>query len=158
MIKTVNLSEIIIPNNFLTSKPSDVKVANIEEQYKNGCDIGKDIYISENNKLIDGYIRYIVLLNHGEKYADVNIVNNQPSYRNKSTTYVYGKHFNNGKMYVWRATKKTMDINNLAVGNIALVSTKKGNKLIVINKIENLDTPPVETAVRRVIKCFKKQE
>lgn len=156
----VNLSNITVPEMFLESLPSIIKTRIIEKKYADGIDIGKDIEIDPYGNLVDGYIRYVVLVNHGCKYADVTVVksNNYNEHKPKSVIYVFAKHYEKGKLYVWKLTNRTRHKNLLEIGAPVLVATKNGKAKVIVEKIELLDKPPIDINVRRVIECFRKSE
>lgn len=155
MTVELNLKDIVIPDKFRRSIPNDYKIANVSIEYDNGVNIAKEIIVNTAGELIDGYIRYLVLLYRGVERAEVTIAN-KVHYKNVPTKYVFGKHKPDGKTYVWRMTKKTKHPERLAVGNFVQVATKQGDKRIIVEKIEVLDTPPVEMPVRKVKKCYQK--
>lgn len=153
----VNLKDIIVPEKFLRSQPNVYKIDNVQIDYDNGEDLGKEIVLNTAGELIDGYIRYLVLLSRGVERAEVTIdVNSKNRFKNKSTVYVYGKHFSNGKTYVWRMAKGTKHPENLAVGNHILVSTSRGLRRAKVERIEKLDKPPVDMVIRKVKECYGK--
>lgn len=155
----VDLKDITIPERFLKSYPNEYKIANVAIDYENGEDIGKDVIVSASGVLIDGYIRYLVLLRKGCFSADVTIVPDEIKLvKNKATTYVFGKHHPNGKTYVWRMTKRTKHPENLEVGARVQVATQHGYKRVTVEKIEMLDKPPVETPIRKVRECYIKSK
>lgn len=155
MTMELNLKDIIIPEKFKQSIPNDYKIANVNIDYDNGEDIGKEIIVNTAGELIDGYIRYLVLLYRGVERAEITIAN-KVHYKNVPTKYVFGKHKPDGKTYVWRMTRKTKHPERLAVGSRVQVATKHGDKRIIVEKIEVLDAPPVDTPVRKVRECYQK--
>ena len=155
----VYLKDIIIPERFLKSYPNEYKLANVAIDYENGEDIEKEIVVNASCELIDGYIRYLVLLRKGCFSADVTVIPNKVEYENKkSTVYVFGKHHPNGKTYVWRMTKRTKHPENLEVGARVQVATQRGDKRVTVERIEILDKPPVDTPIRKVKECYIKQK
>ena len=52
-------------------------------------------------------------------------------------------------------TRKTKHPERLEVGSRVQVATKHGDRIIV-EKIEVLDAPPVDTPVRKVRECYQK--
>ena len=154
----VNLSNITVPEMFLESLPSIIKTRIIEKKYADGIDIGKDIEIDPYGNLVDGYIRYVVLVNHGCKYADVTVVKSKNEHKTKSVIYVFFFLYEKEKLYVWKLTNRTRHKNLLEIGSRVLVATKNGKAKVIVEKIELLDEPPIDINVRRVIECFRKSE
>lgn len=156
----VQLNSIKIPSKFLASHPRENKVREHFYRYINGEDIEKEIFIDIDGKLLDGYARYLALVNHAKKeFADVSVVNaDWKANKKKLIMYVYGRHKPEGKLYVWKVSGKTKNKDRLKVGSIVQVATKKGAQKIVVEKIEILDTPPVEGRMRSVKNVFRDKE
>lgn len=159
----VDLCDIKIPEKFARSTPDPYKVENIILAYNGGEDIGKDIIVNASGFLVDGYIRYLVMSRMGCMSADVTIVPDNYKtkvkfYKESLTIYVFGKHHDNGKTYVWRMTKKTKHPELLEIGARIQVATKHGNKRAIVERIEMLDKPPVDIPVRKVRECYRKSK
>lgn len=153
----VLLKNIIIPRKFIKSTPSESKMDTVRVNYFSGVNIENDIVVDENMKLIDGYIRYLVLKENNIVLADVSVKEkNDISYRNIPTTYIFGKHNQDGKTYVWRIVKSTKNLAYLNVGNVAEVDTRYGRKRVIIDDIKVLDKCPVEYPVKKVLRCYIK--
>jgi hypothetical protein len=148
MKKQINISDIIVPNKFKFSLPSRYKMNKCREFYKAHRRVDKIITIDSNNNLVDGYIRYLVLLENGVDKVNVKTFN--VTYRNSKTTYIFGKHPNVDKEYVWRMTNKTVNKESLEVGSKAVVNTKKGMRTVTVTRVETLDEPPVDVKVKKV--------
>ena len=113
------LRDIKIQNGFLLSKPSREKFERIEKDFLSGKPISKDIIIDQDNQLIDGYIRYLVLRKYGVLSAEItmiyvplehrkkNISIKSKTKKRKKSKYIFAKHKTDGKEYVWRITPKT---------------------------------------------------
>ena len=156
----MNLSDIIIKNSFKLSVPSERKIKNIVKRYINGEEIGKEIIVDESDILVDGYIRYLILKYAGVENVDVTVVSNKRNDMREDTpiTYVYARHKPDGKLYVWRITRKTKHACRLEVGARIRVATKHGDKRVVVEKIEALDNPPLNIPIRKVKECYKKSK
>jgi len=157
----IDLCDIKIPKKFAMSTPNPYKVGNIAFAYARGENIGKDIVVNASGILVDGYIRYLVMMKMGCLSADVTIVPDDfniktKCYEKNPTLYVFGKHHDNGKTYVWRMTKKTKHPELLEVGAMVQVATAHGAKRVTVERIELLDKPPVDTPIRKVRECYKK--
>lgn len=150
----MRLSDIKIKNKFLKTTPSEEKMNNCRIAYDSGDDIGKEIIVNERGLLLDGYIRYLVLKEKGVGNVDVVVHYNAPSYKNNKTMYVYGSHVNNPKEYVWRICNKTQDKKKLAVGNRVLVECKGKLQSVQVSKIVELEQPPVDFRIKKVIRCY----
>lgn len=100
----MTLSEIKILPSFAESTPNEDKMC--ECRYNWRCYGKQDRYIVVDNEgyLVDGYIQYLILMEHKEEYAEVKISNCRkkrwyrkniedwdiPHYKNNPTTYIYG--------------------------------------------------------------------
>lgn len=156
----MNLSDIIIKNSFKLSVPSERKIKSIVKRYVSGEEIGKEIIVDESGLLVDGYIRYLVLKYVDAGSADVTVVSNKQKDMREDApiTYVYARHKPDGKLYVWRITRKTKHACRLEVVARIRVATKHGDKRVVVEKIETLDNPPLNIPIRKVKECYKKSK
>lgn len=147
-MKTIKISEIKINDSFLNSEPSEEKVNKYRTQFTNSGKQSKYVILDKNNYLIDGYIQYLILKENG--IEDVEFLYNQKnSYKNRPTTYIYGKHLNSkcDKEFVWRLSKNQ----NVSIGDKAYCQTKFGIAPIIVTKIEVLDRCPVDFKVKKVV-------
>ena len=126
MLKTINVSEIIIPKEFERTIPRKDKLEKIYKYVKAFGNIDKPIVLKENNVLADNYARYIVAKELG--MTDVPYITTQEYIeenpeRTLRMTYVVGKFNGNAKEYTWKLNKE-LDIN---IGDKVLVKTKRYN-------------------------------
>lgn len=152
--RIMKLEDIIIPAYF--SKPSAEKVQKCMDFYAIFGKLDKDIVVDGNGTLRDGYVRYIVLTKNRVKEVEVivNVKSKTGHPHKKPIIYVFAKHMSNSKEYCWRITDNIKDVENLQVGNKILVETKFGKKAVTVTHIETLSQPPVDGAVKKVIRCF----
>jgi hypothetical protein len=128
MKKSINISDIIVPEAFRLSRPSKNKISRGRRFFKQyGC-IDKPIVVDNDNNLIDGYIRYLILLENKVDIIQVQIYG--VTYKNTSTTYVFGKHPHVDKEFVWRMTRNTINKDALEVGSKVIVNTTKGMRAV----------------------------
>lgn len=80
-MKWVALSDIIINEPFVSSKPRISKLNKIRNYYLEYGDIDEPIIVNRKNVLLDGYIRYLVLKENGAMYTKAKIVNYIPKKR-----------------------------------------------------------------------------
>ena len=79
----------------------------------------------------------------------------KPSYKNTSTTYIYGVHPNSNcsKEFVWRVPASWGNwADNLQIGDIVLCQTKFGFAPVIVTKIEVLDKCQVDFRIKKVAK------
>ncbi len=147
----MNINNIIISENFTNSKPAMWKLERAKEEYSNG-NANKKILIDTNNVLIDGYTRYLAAKELGVKDVEVRIKGS--FWYERPTVYVFGKHYHNGKEYVWRLVgnpyKDGTSANRINIGSKVLVDTRYGERIITVTNIKILDKPPVQYKVRKV--------
>ena len=151
MKKPIELKDIKIKKQFAKTTPSAEKMKAAERYFRWHRRIDKNIVLNSNNVLVDGYIRYLVLMNHGKKKTRQYQKEVQKPIKQ---TYVYGKHSGNDKEFVWKLKSSTKNKDNLTVGCKAIVATRYGLKEIVVTRIEKLINPPVQTTLKKVIRVL----
>ena len=139
----INFDDIVISNKFKASTPSKDKMDKCTAAYKQGV-MDRDLVLDNNDVLIDGYVLYCVLKNAGFK-GEVEV-----KYPNRYHTYVFGRHYENDKERVW-GTKLPYEQVKESVGQKALVSTKNGVAPITVTRVEQLEKPPYDGCIRKVV-------
>ena len=166
----IKFSDIKISDGFAASTPTESKMEECKQFYETHGTLDRWIVINNNNYLIDGYIGYLVLKNAG--YMD-EVIEVKKSFKRRKwwfrkpisqekrvakykeipTIYVYGRHHEDGKEYVWRIPEPKRELaSELVIGGNALVNTKYGNKVITVTRVEELAECPVEGRVKKVIR------
>lgn len=155
-MKRIKLSDIIITEEFANSHPSEEKIQKYEKQFvENGKQV-KPIVLNKNNVLIDGYIQYLILKENGFEEVEYIKCNrkNCNNYKYEKTIYIFGKHPNCNKEYVWRIPKYSKGRNefkeNIKIGDKIYCYTKYGIKPVFVTRIEVLDKSPTDLKVRKV--------
>ena len=170
----MKLSEIKIPADFESSKPNTSKYAKCEKYYNETGNQDRYIVVNEDNILVDGYIMYLVLKNHNAEYGNAKRITLRKhkytdrqrkrygrlvppekviSYKDKRTTYVYGKHPNdiNEKEYVWRIPSNWTDMNaELRSGDLIYCWTKFGVNPVIVTRIEIKDHFDTNLKIKKV--------
>ena len=67
----VRLSDIIIPSHMKATPPREEKMNKVRAFYKKNHRIDKPIILNKDNLLLDGYVRYLVLLENNVKHTIV---------------------------------------------------------------------------------------
>ena len=80
----INISDIIISDVFAATTPSEKKMNKYREYYHNHGHIDKPIVLNRQNVLIDGYIRYLILLENNINIVPIKIIDK------KSIKIIYG--------------------------------------------------------------------
>lgn len=170
----MRLSEIKIPVDFESSTPNTSKYVKCEKYYNETGNQDRYIVVNENNVLVDGYIMYLVLKSHDVEYANAKRITLRKhkytdrqrnrygklippekaiSYKDKRTTYVYGKHPNNinEKEYVWRIPSNWTDMNvELHSGDLIYCWTKFGVRPVIVTRIETKDHFDTNLKIKKV--------
>lgn len=152
----MQVSDIKIPYLFANTTPNQEKMERCREYYSEHGRLDRDIVVNRGGKLKDGYIGLLVLIENNVNETEVAYacgVDTDP-YKKCATTYVFGRHAEQPKEYCWRVTKNTQGIENLKIGNHALVKTARGVQTAMIVRIEQLENPPIKRAIKGVIRCL----
>lgn len=153
MRKYIKVSDIIITDNFKASVPSIHKVDKCRKFFNKYQKIDKKILLDSDNRLLDGYIRYLILVENNVEYTTVNVLNE--NYYGNETFYIFGRHPCSIKEYVWRLSPEELtNMDKYSIGKKVLVKTKRGTKVIEITRTLLTSTPPVKSYIRKVIKLL----
>lgn len=159
----IDFEDIIITDNFKNSIPSEIKLNSCRDFYNTYKKLDRQLVINFKNELIDGYIAYIIFKENGftgtikVKQCDKRkkrrfTKQQQISYRDIPTIYVYGKHQEDGKEFVWRIPETYRNLSNtINIGDNIRVNTKFGNQTVKVTRIEESNICPVNCKVRKVI-------
>lgn len=158
----IKLSEIKITNAFENTTPNPEKVQRYKEYYNKNGKQSKPILLDYKNVLRDGYIQYLILKENGieeaiiirkKKYKRLKKCKTTSSYKDSSTTYIFGVHPNSNctKEFCWRVPVSWETwVDNIEIGDTVLCQTKFGFSPVIVNRVEVLDKPPVEMRVKKV--------
>ena len=153
MRKHIKVSDILITDDFKASVPSTHKVDQCRKFFDKYQKIDKKILLDSDNRLLDGYIRYLVLIENNVEYTTVNVLNE--NYYGNETFYIFGKHPHSIKEYVWRLSPEELtNKDKYSIGKKVLVKTKKGTKVIEITRTLLTSTPPTKSYIRKAIKLL----
>lgn len=167
IMRKMKLDDIKISSAFAETTPSEKKMEECRYNWRFYKKQDRYIVVNNNNELIDGYIQYLVLMEHKEEYAEVKISNRRkkrwerknindwvvPGYKNNPTTYIFGTHPNSKdtKTYMWRVPDSwTGWADNVQIGDTVMCATKNGYAPVVVNKIEVLYKCPINIPVKKV--------
>lgn len=167
IIRRMKLSDIKIRESFLNTIPIKEKMDECREYWNEYHSQDRYVVINHDGFLIDGYIQYLVLKENCIEEAEIKIShckkkkwrrkNNRelivPSYKEKNTTYIFGTHPNSNctKEFCWRVTENWGSwADNIEIGDTILCQTKFGISPVIVNRVERLETPPVEMRVKKV--------
>ena len=165
-MKIMKLSEIKIKDSFANTTPSEEKINECREFWRLERKQDRPIVLNSKRYLVDGYVMYLILMEHKEEYAEVmfkkkhnrqyeKLPKVKPTYKNTPTTYIFGVHLNSNciKEFCWRVPASWGNwAENIEIGDTVLCQTKFGFSPIVVSRVETLDKPPIEMRVKRVAK------
>ena len=158
----MRLDDIKVSGSFLHSVPNANKLEKCRKYFMENGVLDRKLVLNDKGYLIDGYIGYVVLRENGIDVADVVVETDETKYKYKRknpkwwtspTTYVYGSHKVNKKVYVWRVDEKTKGAENVGIGKRAIVETAQGRHEITITDVKVMDRPPMKQWIRRVLSC-----
>lgn len=166
-MRKMKLDDIKISSVFAETTPSEDKMEECRFNWRWYHKQDRFVVVDHNNVLIDGYVMYLVLMEHKEEYVDVKISNRRkkrwhrkntrdwtiPHYRNEPTTYIFGTHPNSNcqREFVWRVPESwTGFADNIEVGDTVLCATKFGYFPVMVSRIEVLDKPPIDIPIKKV--------
>ena len=145
----MKIEDIIISKSFAETSPSKWKLAKCRTYYEANGEFAREIVLNTKKVLIDGYVAYLIAKEKG--LTDVSVRCDWKYQPEKEKTYIYGRHKQHGKRYVWEATKNTLNMDKLAIGSTAIVDTKYGKSSIVVGKIKISQKPPTIFKMRKVL-------
>ena len=170
-MRRMKLSEIKIKESFSNTTPSEEKMDECRHNWRMYGKQDRYIVVNHNNELIDGYIQYLILVEHNEEYAEVKISHCRknrwkrkntknwlvPRYKDNPTTYIYGTHPNSKDVreYVWRVPESWDGwVDNVQIGDTIMCATKFGYAPVLVSRIVVLDKPPINIPIKKV--CSRK--
>ena len=167
-MKTMKMSDIIIPESFAQTHPRKEKIDACKEHWIKTGRQSKYVVVNKENMLTDGYVMYLVLKELG--VDEVKIIRSrkgwkidnhvkEPDYRTENTTYVWGVHPNSPdrKIYVWRVPNcESWDEfkKNITVGDMIFCYAKGKVSPVIIKAIQTTNTCPTPLDVKKV--CSKR--
>lgn len=159
----MKLNDIVITDEFKKTMPRKEKMDKCRDTYAKYGEPSKKIVVDHKNRLVDGYVQYLVFKENNVEDVIVNKLKNhknntsrvQKNYKNQLTTYIYGIHPNDTKKQerIWRVPHSWKGWeNDILPGDRIMVNTMYGLKPIIVTRIEWLETCPVEYMVKKVAK------
>lgn len=120
-MRTIKVSEIVIPEEFTNSSPNEEKVIAIRQYINQYHKLNKPIVLN-GNILVDGYIRYLVAVeNQMDEIPFIKAMAYKREHPNSnlSISYITGRFRHGRKEYLWK-NDKGIPIN---IGDRVLVDT-----------------------------------
>ena len=158
----MKLNDIVITDEFKKTMPRKEKMDKCRDTYEKYGEPSKKIVVDHKNRLVDGYVQYLVFKENNVEDVIVNKLakprkrpRTEPYYKNHLTTYIYGIHPNDKSKHerVWRVPNAWNGWeNDILPGDRVIVQTSYGLKSIIVTKIEWLEKCPVDVRVKTVVK------
>lgn len=134
----IKLSDIKITKAFEKTHPNPNKLLQCMTYYAKYGKLDRDIVLTKDNILVDGYVGYLTLMRLGiKKWKCIK----DDAYQ----WYVQGKHNNNEKTYTWKLPKALINDGSpvLRTGRKYAVETSNGAGLVKIVRIFLSKNPPI---------------
>ena len=155
-LKTIKVSEIVIPERFIASSPNEEKVIIIRQYIKQYHKLDKPVVLN-GNTLLDGYIRYLVAVENGmDEIPFVKALDYKKEHPNSklSIPYITGKFKHGEKEYLWKNDKGIL----VNIGDKVLVNSKnkvtgKNRGVVTVTNIFESDNPSMlrhKSVVKRI--------
>lgn len=136
------LSDIKITGAFKKTHPNPEKLLKCMTHYAKYGKLDRDIVLSKDNILVDGYVGYLTLVSLGiKKWKCVK----DDSYQ----WYVQGKHNNSEKIYTWTLPDwlVTDGSPNVFKNKNYFIKTSRGNSVVKTTKVFISNKPPVNNII-----------
>ena len=133
------LSNIKITPVFKKTHPNPEKLLKCMTYYAKHGKLDRDIVLTNDNVLVDGYVGYLTLMTLGiRKWKCV-----------KDDTYqwfVQGKHPNSKKVYTWKLPDwlLTNGLTDIYKGKKYMVRTSMGDSVVKTTKVFISNKPPID--------------
>lgn len=137
------LSDIKITRAFKNTHPNPEKLLKCMTYYAKHRKLDRDIVLTKDNILVDGYVGYLTLVALGiKKYKCIKDSNYQ--------WFVQGKHNNNpAKTYTWRIPEWLMidGFPYINKGETYRVQTSRGESAVKVTKVFLSNKSPVDVKI-----------
>lgn len=155
-MKTIKVSEIIVPDKFTQSIPNDEKVWKVQQYIEQYQKLDKPVVLN-GNVLVDGYIRYLVAVrNNMDEIPFIKALDYKKEHPNSKLPipYITGRFRHGKKDYYWK-NDKGIPIN---IGDKVLVNSKnkitgRNRGVVIVTNIFESDNPSMlrhKSVVKRI--------
>lgn len=141
LLKDFSIKDIKITEDFQRTQPGIRKVERAEKRFMQTGALPTNIVINAENVLIDGYVTYLIAIEHGIKHLDV--------YRGYCETVV-AVHGKREKNFVWRVPLYLSG--QIKPGDKVLVTTARGIRRVRVVDVDMQQYPEQGRRLRRVLK------
>lgn len=131
-MRTIKVSEVIIPKEFTQSTPRSDKIERVKNYVEKHNTIDKPIVVNSDGVLTDNYVRYLVANQCG--LEEIPCITQEDKVERPPVTYIIGMFRNCHKKYTWKNTRGIP----VKVGDDVLVvsDTKNGRKKVVVTVVD----------------------
>lgn len=144
LLKDFSIKDIKVTEDFQRTQPGISKMERVEKRFMQTGALPTNIIINAENVLIDGYITYLLALEHGIKHIDV--------YRGYCETVV-AVHGKREKNFVWRVPLYLSG--QIKPGDKVLVTTARGIRRVRVVDVDMQQYPEQGRRLRRVLRIDK---
>lgn len=145
-IKLMRIDDIQIFQCFKENPPKPEKMKEKERYFQETGLLPSEIILDSSNRLIDGYISYLLAVQQGIERIPVR-------YGERQIVKAY--HRPGGKIYIWELPKKLID--QVGPGEKVVVMTSKGIRIVTVKEVEEYNPDRYIDSVRLVIRKKKSE-
>ncbi len=143
LLKNFHIKDIVISEDFKSTIPGSEKMNRAEQRYLQTGDLPSNIIINDANVLIDGYVTYLVAVQHGIEQIDV--------YRGYVEIVEAVHRAGSTKAYMWRVPMRLAG--TIVANDYIIVPSSRGAKRV---KVVNVTRQQYPDQSRRIKQIFKK--
>lgn len=126
---------------FENTKPSEEKVQEKEMYFQDTGLLPSEITLDDQNRLLDGYVSYLLAVSHGLEDVPVR-------YGKRQVVRAY--HKRDGKRYTWELPERLID--QVAAGDKVLIRNTRGLRWVTVEAVEEYGEQEYPEPIKRVIK------
>ena len=142
LLKDFQIKDSIITEDFKNTTPGSRKMERAEYRYQQTGGLPVNIVVNDDNVLIDGYITYLLAVQHGIEQTDV--------YRG-CAEFVEAVHYaGSTRAYMWRVPLWLNGL--LEVGDYIIVPTTRGVKRVKVSRVIRQQYLDQTRRIKNVIK------
>lgn len=137
----MQLQEIKIFPWFEITKPSTEKMCEKEKEFQETGLLPTEIILDDQNRLLDGYISYLLAVKYGLEDVPVKYGRRQ---------VIKAHHKEHGKRYEWELPERLID--QVAAGDKVLIRNTRGLRWVTVEAVEEYGEREYPEPIKRVIK------
>lgn len=142
LLRNFAIRDIIVTDDFRDTTPGSRKMERAERRYQQTGGLPVNIVINDENVLIDGYITYLLAVQHGIEQMDV--------YRGYMELVEALHYTGSEKAYMWRVPLWLYGM--IETGDYIIVQTARGVKRVKVSRIVRQQYPEQTRRIKKVIK------